>query len=315
MTTHPITIAIVGSGPVADLLAHRIGKRTDLKLGAVRTSAEAPPEDTDCVLYLPTSTELGAGTAASRISGLLRAGFDVISTVPPVALSASDLLAACRAGSATFHGTGGFQSSLITRFNRAFASITRNIRNIELIEELEFGESPPYPWLACADCGLDEHDTEKLNARTANAEHFYDAGLHTLSEAVFGNERADERITCSATHTQQNDPPQRRRPAAQQGTAQVLVQRELGSHVAYDSVWTKRQGSSTPLRYRLNTTSTDAIGHVTITFHAGSDIHPADHLACIGMLDAIAPVHASAPGVLRQDLEINHVKLNDCLAR
>lgn len=315
MSTQRITVAILGSGPVAELLAQRIGQHADLKLASALASTAEPAAGTDCVLYLPTSAELETGAAASRISALLRAGFDVISTAPPLALGATDLLGACRAGSATFHGTGGFQSSLITRFNRAFASITRNIRDVELIEELDVEEVPAHPWVSCTDCGLAEHDPQALNARAHAVEGFYDAGMHTLSEAVFRDEQPNAKITFAAIRPHRDELPQRGRAAAQDNAEQVVVRRALGEHVAYDSVWTQRQGSATPLRYRLNTTSDDAVGHVTITFHAESSVRPADHLTCNGLLDAIRPVHASAPGILRQDLEINHVKLNDCLTR
>ncbi|NPU91005.1 MAG: hypothetical protein HPY82_03760 [Gammaproteobacteria bacterium] len=324
MSTQRITVAVLGTGPVADLLAQRIQKRADLSLAAVLPSSEAPPSATDCVIYLPTSAELAAGTAAERVTGLLRAGFDVVSTAPPAALrdadaQKADLLGACRAGSSTFHGTGGFQSSLITRFNRAFASITRNIRDIELIEELDVEDMPAHPWTSPADLGfedngLDNTESQAINARVAAVEGYYDAGLHTLSEAVFGNDRADESIEFSAARARHDDNPKRGRSGAQDAPDQLIVRRTLGSHVAYDSIWTRRQGSSTPLRYRLNTTSTDAIGHVTITFNAEGEVRPADHLACSGLLDAIRPAYESAPGVLRHELEINHVKTDDRLA-
>lgn len=320
MSTPRIAVAILGTGPAADLLAQRIQKRTDLSLAAVLPTSEAPPAATDCVIYLPTSAELAAGTAAERVTGLLRTGFDVVSTAPPAALhnadaQKADLLAACRAGSSTFHGTGGFQSSLITRFNRAFASITRNIRDVELIEELDVEDVPAHPWTAPADAGLEDKKPQAINARVAAVEGYYDAGLHTLSEAVFGDDRAEDVIEFSAARPRHDDSPKRGRSETQEAPEQLIVRRTLGSHVAYDSIWTRRQGSSTPLRYRLNTTSADAIGHVTITFHTEGEVRPADHLACAGLLDTIRPAYESAPGVLRHDLEINHVKSDDRLAR
>lgn len=314
MSMNRISVAILGSGPVTGLLAQRIGQRADLQLVAAFSAEDKAAQGTDCVIFLPTSAELESGSAATRVCALLRAGFDVISTAPPAALGKTDLLSACRAGASTFHGSGGFQSSLITRFNRAFSSITRNIRDIELIEELDVEEMPAHPWSSCADCGLDEHDADALNTRVHAVESFYDAGMHLLSDAVFRDTPSNAAITVAATRPHRDGMPQRGRAAAQTAAEQVVVRRMLGDHVAYDSVWTKRDGSSTPLRYRLNTTSTDAIGHVTITFHAEHNVRPADHLTCRGLLDAIRTVHDSAPGILYHDLEINHVKLNACLA-
>lgn len=96
---------------------------------------------------------------------------------------------------------------------------------------------------------------------------------------------------------------------------QLRVRRTLGEHLAYDSLWSQRSGSEIPLRYRLDTRSSDAIGHVTLAFHAGGGIDPADHLAVGGLLDAIGPVYASAPGVLHHELDIVQVQPNDCLSR
>ena len=315
MNTQRIHVAVLGTGPVANLITQRIEKRADLDLIATFPSSETPPQNTDCVLYLPTSAELATGTAATRICDLLRAGFDVVSTAPSAALHHADLLGACRTGGSTFHGSGGFQNSLVTRFNRAFSTITRNIRQIELIEELDVEEMPAHPWESPGDAGFDADDPQTVQVRASAVEGYYDAGLRTLSEAVFGTALPDEAIAFSATHVDQNDQPLRSRNRNQDAVEQVIVRRAIGSQVIYDSIWTKRHGSTTPLRYHLNTTSSDAIGHATITFHAQSAVRPTDHLACMGLLDAIRPVYESAPGILHHDLEINHVKLNECLLR
>lgn len=66
-----------------------------------------------------------------------------------------------------------------------------------------------------------------------------------------------------------------------------------------------------PLRWRLRTESDDARGNTRFTFHAGATpdaVHPAMHLTCRGLLAAIAPVRAGAPGILHHDLDIDHVR-------
>ncbi|WP_125078995.1 hypothetical protein [Mycobacterium sp. P7213] len=66
-----------------------------------------------------------------------------------------------------------------------------------------------------------------------------------------------------------------------------------------------------PLRWRLRTASDDARGNTRFTFYAGDTpdaVHPAVHLTCWGILAAIAPVRASAPGILHHDLGIDHVR-------
>lgn len=296
MSTQAISVTVLGSGRVADLLAQRIKSRLDFNLIAVLACNEQPKARSNCVVYLPSTQELGEAKGAERIIELLKAGFNVVSTLPPEALSNVDLIGACREGKSTFHGTGGFQTSLATRFNRAFASITRNIRDIELIEE------------------LDIEDVQAAGEQAQAVEGFYDAGLRILSDAVFGTARPEENISFSGALTRHEDQTQRARKGAAESNEQLVVQRSLGQHVIYDSLWTQRTGSSTPLQYRLNTTSSDAIGHVTIAFHQEGNVSPVDHLTCAGLLNAIRAVSESAPGILRHDLEINYVKTDDRLA-
>lgn len=313
MSTHAISVTVLGRGPLAELLVQRIARRTDLSLVQPQTSGPAPT--TDCVIYLPTTAELEGGTATSRILDWLKRGYDVISSLPASALDSAELRAACRAGGTTYHGTGGLQSRLVSRVNRAFSTITRNIHMIELTEELELDEVPPHPWTTCADCGLEETEPQALQARVQTLAAYYDAGLHTLSEAVFHDAQTAAPITVTAIRPQSDALAPRGRTVEQASLKQIVVRRSLGDNVGYDSVWTQRPGSTTPLRYRLTTTSDDAVGHVTITFHAESDISPVDHLICGALLDAIRPVYESAAGILHHDLEINYLKLNECLVR
>lgn len=318
MSMQRITVAVIGAGPVAALITRRIQARADLQLADTgRTESLSPdsvPQGTHCAVYLPTVRELTEGAAAQQVTALLRAGVNVVTTAPSAALGDTDLLAACREGGSTFHGTGGFQSSLVTRVNRAFAAITRNIRDIELIEELDIEDTPAHPWTTASDAGLAGDDPLALQAHAQAVEAYYDAGLHTLSAAVFGDEQPNAGITVTAHRVQHEEAPLRGRARQITPVEQVVVRRMLGDHVAYDSIWTHRQGSATPLRYRLNTTSADAVGHATLTFHAEGEVRPADHLTCVGLLDALQAVHKSAPGILRHDLEINHVKSDERFA-
>lgn len=296
MKSKHIAVALAGNGAVVELLAKRIHARKDLQLATTVTDAAAMelPADIDCVVYVPDGQALADGSAAAHVAGWLRAGCNVVSTAPAEALGGVDLRAACREGQSTFHGTGGYQSRLVSRFNRAFASITRNLRDVELVEEREVAELPAEDAAAC--------------------EGFYAAGLHTLADAVFGDDLAKEPVTSVAARARGDDLLRSRVGKAQPAGEQLIVRRTLGEHVAYDSVLRQQENSKIPLRYRLNTRSSDAIGHVTIEFHAGSGIDPADHLACGGVLDAIRPVCEARSGILRHELGINQVQLNECLA-
>ena len=294
-------IVLSGSGPVIDLLAAKIRARPDLRLASspVAESDAVVPAGTDCIVHVPTGKALVDGSAAAQIVAWLRAGNNVVSTVPMEALAGTDVLAACREGRSCFHGTGGYQTRLVSRFNRAFASIARNIRDVELIEERDVAELP----------------TDDARA----SEGFYAAGLHTLADAVFCDAMPDVAVSSKASHRDGCDVLSSRIGKCGDPVEQLVVRRSLGEHLAYDTHFRRREPGDAPragssLRYRLNTQSSDAIGHVTIEIHAGDGVDPADQLACGGLLDAIRPVCESRPGILRHELGINQVMLNACLA-
>lgn len=311
MIMEKISVAILGTGPLASLLEQRIKSNTLLHFTG---SSESVSTGSHCVIYLPTAVALADGTAGARISDLLRSGVNVVSTAPTEALQGIDLLAACREGKTSYHGTGGFQSSLVSRFNRAFAAITRNIRDVTLLEELDVEDAPAHPWANSSDAGLDAADSQTLNAQVAQIGGYYDAGLRLLSDAVFADSAKDTSATANAAR-QERTAVQNLRAKTEHDAEQICVCRNLGNKLSYDSVWTKRSGSTTPLRYRFTTRSADAVGHVSINFHAGNGVRPADHLTASGLLDAISAVVKSAPGILRHDLDIWHVKADDRFRR
>ena len=267
-----INIAILGSGPLAELCAKKIKARSDLNVLSVDATS-ATPTEADCLIYLPSTEELTAGDASARILSLLQQGFNVVTPVPPEAMAQPDLLAACKQGNATFHGSGGFQNSLPSRFNRAFSTITRDIRKVELTEELP---------------------VEALDDTTAaKTDPYYQGALHTLAEAVFGDALATENGTSVVDdNSNQNE---------------LSVFRSLGDQVVYASKWTRPKDNSIPLRYRLRTVSDEATGITTITFNNDSDAAITDHLTCKSLLNAVTAATRSAPGILHHDLEINYV--------
>jgi len=230
-----ISVSIHGDERVGALLAQKISRRKDLELKA----------DGRCVIYIPGSSD----DATDQVMSFLNAGIDTICTAPLDAFTRADLLEACKAGGSTFHATGGFHTVLVTRFSRAFSRISRNIRRVELTEEVD---------------GID----------TSFSDSAHQNALRVLGEAV--PESDDVRFE------------------------------SISQDIATDSAL---------LRYRLTTTTDDAVGHATIRFNSGSGVHPADHLTCVGVLDAIRPVHESAPGILHNELGIDYVQLDDQLSR
>jgi len=303
MNTLSITVAVLGTGSAADLLVERIRARADLRFVGSVAATDDTPAGTDCVVVLPSHRELEDGSAARNVSELLRAGFDVVSTVPPEAFGETELLDACRAGGSTFHGTGGFQSRLITRFNRAFASISRNIEDVVLVEECALEDD------------VDLDDARAVEALAAESAVLYEAGLRTLSDAVFGETPSLDPVTSSAVHLPREDGARRLGSSSDDRRATLVVRRSLGTRVSYDSAWSRSASGDETLRYQLHTKTADAIGHVDLTFRAEGGTSPRDHLTCAGLLDAIAPVHASAAGVLRHDLAIDFVRPDPRFAR
>lgn len=310
MSMERIRISVVGAGRLAELISQRLQARADVHYLGLLSATQNPAADTDCILYLPTSTGLASGSDSTRISELLKSGFDVISSAPLEALDQADISAACRTGKSTFHGSGGFQSRLISRFNRAFAAISRNIESVELIEELDIEAAPAHPWEQPADSGIEEKKVADLTRQAEVVDGYYQAALQLLSDAVFDSADQEKPSKTKAARVTANAL-ERSRGSAE--AAQMVVQRSLGERVIYDSIWSRRDANSVPLQYRFNSTSSDAIGHVSIRFHRTGELHPTDHLTCQGVLEAIQAVHHSKPGILRHDLDIWQVKADDRL--
>ena len=267
-----INVAILGSGPLAELCMKKIKARSDLNLLSMDATS-APPTEADCILYLPGTEALAKGDAATRVITLLQEGFNVVTPVPAEAIAHPDLLKACKQGSATFHGSGGFQNSLPSRFNRAFSTITRDIRKVELTEELPLET-------------LDD-------TAAAKTEPYYKGAMHTLAQAVFGDASANETSSSVVDDSSQQEA--------------LSVFRSLGDRVVYASKWTHRTDITPPLRYRFRTVSEEATGITTITFNSDGDTSITDHLTCKSLLNAIGAVAQSSPGILHHDLEINYV--------
>lgn len=304
MSTHRIRVTVHGEGPLADRMADRVEARADLTLVARTAGTEQPPTGTECVIYLPGAEEPAAATTA--VPHLLRAGYDVVTSLPlDERLPEADILDACRAGSSTFHASAGFQSAVAGRMARTLAEVTRDIRRVELIEEVRFPDSGVYPWDSLAGTGLGATDSEAAIAAVRAVTGYYEAGLHVLDEAVFAGAGAAENVA-TAVDIEIGDAGQVER---------VSVHRDLGAQVGYHSIWTRAEPDSVPLRYRLATTTDSASGTATVEFRFTDGLHPGDHLTGVGVLDALRSVNESEPGIARRDLSINYLKSDDRLKR
>ncbi|WP_040794883.1 hypothetical protein [Nocardia higoensis] len=306
MSRHRIRVTVHGDGAVADRIAERVDARADLTLVARTTGTEQPPTGTDCVVYAPGAEETAADAPKTAVPQLLRAGYDVVTTLPlDERLPETDILDACRAGSSTFHASAGFQSAVAIRMARTLAEVTRDIRRVELIEEVRFPDAGVYPWGSLAGTGLGAADSDAAVAAVQAVHRFYEAGLHTLDEAVFGGSSAAE-TPATAVDVEIGDAGLVER---------VGVHRDLGTQVGYHSIWTKAEPEGVPLRYRLVTTTDAASGTATVEFRFAGGLHPGDHLTGVGVLDALRAVFESEPGITRRDLAINYLKSDDRLKR
>lgn len=308
MSSNRIRVTVHGDGPAADRIAERVEARTDLTLVARTTGTEQPPTGADCVIYVPGAEEMAADAPKTTVPRLLRAGFDVVTTLPlDERLPVADVLDACRAGSSTFHASAGFQSAVAIRMARTLAEVTHDIRRVELIEEVQFPDAGVYPWGTLAGTGLGAPDSAGAVAAAQAVAGFYEAGLRVLDEAVFdgaGAEGGESSAVAVDVET-----------GADGGIERVSVHRDLGTQVSYHSVWTRAEPEDIPLRYRLVTTTDSASGTATVEFRFTDGLHPGDHLTGVGVLDALRSVHESEPGITRRDLAINYLKSDDRLKR
>lgn len=98
-------------------------------------------------------------------------------------------------------------------------------------------------------------------------------------------------MTLSVERVVNNQDLRRSRFMSQDALERILVQRALGEHVVYGSIWIQRENGREPLRYQINTVSGSATGNVTITFHQKgiAGCHPSCLRQCAGCV-------ASRPG-------------------
>ncbi|NKY54888.1 hypothetical protein [Nocardia flavorosea] len=294
MSSSAVAVAVLGAGLLAEPIADRIGARPDLQLTGLITDPQVPPAGTGCLVYVPSFAEIAAEAPATILPRLLREGYDVISTAPQNSHGPDTALAdACHDGNSVFHATGAFQTTVPARLLRAVTEVTRDIRRVELVEELDFTGAGVYPWGPPGEVGIGTVDTAVATRAAALIDGYYTAGLRILNEAVFGS-------TTGSTET----------PAGTvdivtdaAGTVeQVIVNRTLGAELSYRSIWSAATAERAPLRYRLTTTTDTGKGTANVRFKCMAGVHPADHLTCVNAVEAIRPVHELAPGAVLRDV-------------
>lgn len=294
MSTPIIPVAVLGTGPVSDLLAARIDARPDLRLAGRIRAAQPAPTETECVVHVPTLDEIG-GNITDDVLRLLADGLDVVSALPVAGLA--EIRDAARGGNSTFHATGGFPAQLAARITRSLAEVTRDIRRVELEEELALPECGVHPWNSLEDIGIGTATVARAEAAAAAVGEYYEAGLRVLEQAIFGaTSESDATLSIDVVTTDSGI------------VDTVIIERELGPRLSYRSTWTACTKDTAPLRYRLTTVTDTARGTATVDFHDTAGIHPADHLTAVAVLDAIRPIHAGAPGIAHRDLSITHLK-------
>ncbi|MGK8523035.1 hypothetical protein ACRS6B_16395 [Nocardia asteroides] len=305
MTAPTLAVAVLGAGPLADRIAERITARADLAVTARLSSSSTPPPGTDCVVYLPSFTEITADAPKTVLPRLLRDGYDVVSTAPlDGQLPRAELLDACRAGDSTFHATAAFQATIAARLVRSLAEVTRGVRRLELVEKLDLPGTGVYPWDTRRDVGLGTTGTDSARAGAAAVDGYYAAGLGVLHDAVFGSGAAAAATPSRSVDVITDD----------SGTIEkVIVERHLGPELSYRSIWTASSANRAPLRYQLITTTGTAKGTTDIQFRFTGGLHPADHLTCVNVMDALHPIHEHGPGIAERDLSITRLLPDDRL--
>ncbi|MEU2105175.1 MULTISPECIES: hypothetical protein [unclassified Nocardia] len=305
MSSPTLPVAVLGTGPLAQRIAERIEQRPDLAVTGRVGATQAPPEGTKSVVFVPAFAEITTDIWKDVVPQLLGDGYDVISTAPRDGrVSHADILAACRAGRSTFHATGGFQATIPARLVRSLAEVTRGIRRLELVEELDLPETGVYPWETLRDTGIGTTATDAPAIAAAAVDGYYAAGLRVLHDAVFPGSAEPATSPSTSVDVITDD----------SGTVEkVIVERDLGSQLSYRSIWTAAVADVAPLRYRLVTTTDTAKGTAGLRFRFTDGLHPADHLSCVQALDAIRPIYEHGPGIARRDLSITRLMPDDRL--
>ncbi|MEU1981250.1 hypothetical protein [Nocardia sp. NPDC019395] len=306
MSSPALTVAVLGAGLLGDRIADRIGARPGLELAARIPDSPTPPAGTTCVVYVPSFTEITAGAPEAVLPQLLRAGYDVISTAPfDGDVPAPELHEACTAGDSTFHATGAFQATIPARLIRSLTEVTRGIRRVELVEELDLTGTGVYPWGAVGETGIGAADTAAAAACAGAVDGYYTAGLRVLDEVAFAGTAGDAAVPSRTVDVVTGD----------DGTVEkVIVERELGPSLSYRSIWKAATTDRAPLRYRLTTTTDSAKGTANVRFRCTEGLHPADHLTCVNVVEAIGPVRTRAAGISHRDLSITGLVAGDRLS-
>ncbi|MFF0546420.1 hypothetical protein ACFYTF_26655 [Nocardia thailandica] len=306
MTSHPLAVAVLGSGPLAERLAARIDAAADFRCVQIGPPGPTPPPGADCAVYVPTAEDLRGELPGTLLPLLLRGGVDVVTTLPPGdGPPAAEIHEACRAGGTVFHASGGFQSAVAARVTRSLAAASRGIRRIELVEQIALPDAGVHPWTALSDTGIGSADPDAAAVAAALVNGYYEAGLRVLDAAAFGGVAADNHPLSVSVRTEAD---------ADGRVERVEVDRDLGPQLRYRSVWTRHTGDPEPLRYRLRTTTAEAASEATVRFAFDGDLHPADHLTCLDVLTALRALPGvTGPGVLRRDLAITHLKPDEWL--
>lgn len=295
MSSPALAVAVLGDGLLADRITDCIGARAGLTVNArIRTGAPVLPGRTDCVVYVPSFAEIAAGAPATAIPGLLRAGYDVISTAPVDGHAPEPAIAgACRAGGSAFHATGAFQATIPARLIRSLTEVTRDIRRVELVEELDLTAGGVYPWSTPAELGIGTTETGCAVRGAALVDGYYVAGLQVLDEVLFGGAAARTAAPGRSVEVVTD---------STGAVERVVVDRTLGPALSYRSVWSAATANRAPLRYRLTTTTDSAKGTANVRFKCTEGLHPADHLTCVNVVEAIRPLHERGPGTVHPDL-------------
>ncbi|MFI5718494.1 hypothetical protein [Nocardia sp. NPDC051750] len=304
MSSPAPAVAVLGAGLLGDRIAERIQARPDLEMAARSADSTEPPAGTGCVVYVPSFAEIASKTPETVLPRLLRDGYNVISTAPfDSDIRAGELRDACRAGDSTFHATGAFQTTIPARLIRSLAEVTRDIRRVEIVEELDLPGTGVYPWGAVTETGIGTPDTAAA-ACAAVVDGYYTAGLRVVDEVVFGGAAGAVAIPSHSVDV----------VTGRDGLVEkVIVARDLGPSLSYRSVWSAATTDRAPLRYRLTTTTDSAKGTANVRFRCTEGLHPADHLTCGNVVEAIRPVHAQAAGIAPRDLAITHLVPDDRL--
>lgn len=305
-------------------LGELIGLNRSLGVTATTSTDAIIATDTDCVLYTP-SPLITPEEFLAPLLALLRSGKHVITpaTVPDLPGTPSvttQIEDACRAGNATFHATGLHPGFMIERLALTLARAVNNVDHLRYVQAADLSLAPPTAWGGPAALGFGQTagdiDIQRpgIAARIAAVSHT----VRRAAEALYGVPGETVRIDARASGLAAARPLTLHGLPIEPGQTAVLhltvegfvddwlfFTAEESWYAGPDHAW---RGDNLPfgnfhgpLSHTLILSGDPGAFDTQLEFEPVDGLNPFTQITAQILLDAVAAVCASPPGILVSD--------------